>query len=166
MKSTDTDSWSSYRLRERYRELRGGYFAHDQLVARFQRYADQFIRSGAGARESAKWGSKDFVGEVNFLSSWIKTRLSYMDNKYLGGAYTSLSNPVLLLSCYPNPAVDIVYVTGIQPGTEVRLYNLQGVLLQQVTAGSEEVQLTVSGLSAGVYVVKAGEKMAKIIVND
>lgn len=165
MKSTDTDNWSTYRLRERYRELRGRYFVHEQLVARFQRYADQFIRSGAGARESAKWGSKDYAGEVDFLRSWIETRLSYMDSKYLGGPYTSLRTHQVSLTTYPNPAVDLVYVAGIQPGTSVELYTIQGVLLQRVTATSEEVQLSVSGLAAGVYLVKAGERSVKIVVS-
>ena len=165
MKSTDTDNWASYRLWQRYGELRGHHFAHDQLVARFQRYADQFIRSGAGARESAKWGSKDFVAEVNFLSNWIETRLSYMDTKYLGGPYTSLTTQQVSFTTYPNPAVDRLFVAGVQPGTDVLLYNLQGVLLQRVRATSDEVQLNVSGVGAGVYLVKAGVHSVKVIVN-
>jgi hypothetical protein len=165
MKSTDTDNWSTYRLRQRYGELRGLYFAHEQLVARFQRYADQFIRSGAAARESARWGAKDFVGEVNFLNSWIETRLSYMDNKYLGGPYSSLQTPQSSLRIYPTPAVDQLYVAGLQPGTEVQLYNLQGVLLQRVTSTSEVVQLNVSEFAPGVYLVKAGGRSEKVIIN-
>lgn len=165
MFATDTDNWSSYRLRERYRELRGHYFAHEQLVTRFQTYAQQFIRSGAGNRESSKWGYKDYVGEVNFLTTWIETRLAYLDNKYLGGPYTSLTTNEVSFTTYPNPAVDQLTVAGVQPGTEVFLYNLQGVVLQRVTATSEEVRLNVSGLSKGVYLVKAGGRSVKVIVN-
>lgn len=165
MQATDADNWKSSRLRDRYNELRGSYFAHENLVARFQRYAEQFIRSGAGARESARWGFKDFAGEVNFLSSWIETRLSYLDTKYLGGPYSSLAALHSPLRVYPNPASGMVNVSGLTPGADVQLFNLQGMLLQRVTAGSGEIQLDVSEVPAGVYLVKAGGRSEKLIVN-
>lgn len=58
----------------------------------------------------------------------------------------------------PNPAVDVatvLYDTGIQNATAVTVYNLKGaqVLQQQVSGTKGEVQLNVSHLAAGTYMV-------------
>jgi len=78
-------------LRSRYKELRGTYFSYSSLMGRFSRYLTQLKKSGAFSREQARWGHSwikiDSNFDLEFLSTWISARLSYLDNQYLGKPY-------------------------------------------------------------------------------
>ena len=63
----------------------------------------------------------------------------------------------------PNPALDYVYVQGIgqQPQT-VTIYSVAGVKLHEQTA-ADGSRIDLSRLPEGVYVMRCGDKVAKII---
>ena len=63
----------------------------------------------------------------------------------------------------PNPALDYVYVQGIgqQPQT-VTIYSVAGVKLHEQTA-SDGSRIDLSRLPEGIYVMRCGDKVAKII---
>ena len=67
------------------------------------------------------------------------------------------------VSIAPNPAMDYVYLKGIgqQPQT-VTLYSLAGVKLHEQVA-SDGSRIDLSRLPEGVYVMRCGDKVAKII---
>jgi hypothetical protein len=67
----------------------------------------------------------------------------------------------------PNPTTDYIQVTAVS-GSEIRLFNSMGILINETVTINGPVKLDVSGLPEGVYIVeiKNGEKLssAKVIV--
>ena len=63
----------------------------------------------------------------------------------------------------PNPATDFIYIQGIgQEPQIVNLYSVAGVKLYEQTA-SDGSRIDLSRLPEGVYVMRCGDKIAKII---
>jgi hypothetical protein len=162
LQSLDVDNWS-YRLRKRYEELRANHFSHSQLVERYETYFDLFKRSRAAQRESDRWRSLNFDSELSYISTWVETRLNFLDYKYLGGPYTSLASVSYELVTAPNPVTDRLLVIGLPAGIPIQLYNLQGVLLQQVAADHEVTAINMSAYPAGIYIVRSGEHTSRIM---
>jgi len=60
------------------------------------------------------------------------------------------------LSC--NPAAGVVCVSGVAPGTHVRLFSLPGRLAAEACASSEgDALLELSGLPPGIYLVSSDQ---------
>lgn len=80
----------------RYASLRETYFSYDSLTARFEQAYDRLTDSGAAMRETRKWSGDsdiggyqiDFGKELDYIKSWIKARLRFLDNKY---SYTDMA---------------------------------------------------------------------------
>ena len=70
-------------------------------------------------------------------------------------ALSAIDSPSILV--YPNPASHKVQISNANPNSEVALYNMDGLLLQQVTTNAEgEVTLPVATLPTGHYLVRIG----------
>ena len=70
-------------------------------------------------------------------------------------ALSAIDSPSILV--YPNPASHKVQISNANPNSEVALYNMDGLLLQQVTTNAEgEVTLSVATLPTGHYLVRIG----------
>lgn len=63
-------------------------------------------------------------------------------------------------SVYPNPVADIINISGDSPISSVQIYDYSGKLLLSEPANSKKLQLNVSSLPKGNYVVKvlSGQK--------
>lgn len=76
------------KLKARYQELRDSYFDPASLINRFTVYKEMFDKSGAAARETARWSnyygmpSLNFDEELNYLTKWINQRTEYLDQQY------------------------------------------------------------------------------------
>ena len=69
------------------------------------------------------------------------------------------------LHVYPNPATDYVQVEGAKAGASIALYSLEGIRLLAAEANEAgAVELDLTTLPAGNYVVKAGGKYLKLSV--
>ena len=69
------------------------------------------------------------------------------------------------LRIYPNPATDYVQVEGAKAGVAIALYSLEGIRLLAAEANEAgAVELDITTLPAGNYVVKAGGKHLKLSV--
>ena len=69
------------------------------------------------------------------------------------------------LRIYPNPATDYVQVEGAKAGASIALYSLEGIRLLAAEANEAgAVELDLTTLPAGNYVVKAGGKHLKLSV--
>ena len=69
------------------------------------------------------------------------------------------------LHVYPNPATDCVQVEGAKAGASIALYSLEGIRLLAAEANEAgAVELDLTTLPAGNYVVKAGGKHLKLSV--
>lgn len=167
LENLDYNGWKSSQLKDRYLELRRTSFNRDSLISRFQTYADQFTISGADAREISKWGGyglvKDISAEMTYLSNWITQRLEYLDVQYLGGIYTSTDEIKPILQFGPNPVIDILNISGLQPSQTVTIYSLQGELMQQLIADQSTISVDMTSFPAGIYILRVGDKSMKIV---
>ncbi|MBP8760731.1 MAG: T9SS type A sorting domain-containing protein, partial [Parabacteroides sp.] len=154
------------KLKDRYKELRGSFFSYSSLMERFRKYNDLFDKSGAASRERKRWNMEDNSTEINYLSTWITDRLSYLDNQYLGGQY--VGNAVIDVSASkikfaPNPVRDVLTVFNLTAGEKVQVISLQGDILIQTQSNGGNVVVNMSGLASGVYLIKAGQEVSKLI---
>jgi hypothetical protein len=162
MKSLNFDDWN-IKLKNRYLELRRTFFNHDLIMSRFQKYMDTFNKSGAAAREKTKWSISDINLELTFLSEWIKSRFTYLDNQYLGAPFTSVQDIALKMRVGSNPVKDILYISNITPGTTIQIFNIQGKMIENVLCNDSETTIQMTSYSPGIYLIKAGENNFRII---
>ncbi|MEN9699051.1 MAG: hypothetical protein RLZZ301_249 [Bacteroidota bacterium] len=72
-----------------------------------------------------------------------------------------LSTQITGISISPNPATDLIQVSGLEPGQEIYIYSLNGVCLLK----SKENTLNLNALSSGAYLLKAGNFSQRILKN-
>jgi hypothetical protein len=80
----------------------------------------------------------------------------YFDNIRLSSTPLSSEEPAFStneIRVFPNPANQIVNVAS-EAGSVVGLYSITGSLVEQKTAGHENVTFDVSGLSQGIYLIR------------
>jgi len=163
----ETNVWGfNDKLKTRYRELRGTWFDHDLIMERFQKYNALFQKSGAGNREMARWEFATMNSDLAFISNWLQARLAFLDNQYLGGPYIKdatqeLNSPQI--SVYPNPVQDVLTVSPIQSGDLVQIFSAQGMLISQARSTGEKLEVDLSSIVSGIYMVKVGGMVVKIL---
>jgi hypothetical protein len=163
LKRLNHDDYNN-RLKNRYRELRGSYFTHEKLMERFERYCALFVKSGAASRERNKWGAGDFAAEMQYLSSWIRSRLAYLDNQYLGGPYTSIGNKRPSgVTLNANPVRNILTLSNLTAGDRIQIISLQGTVIADRPATGTEASVNMTHYAPGVYLAKIGGEVMKII---
>ena len=62
---------------------------------------------------------------------------------------------------YPNPATDVIKITGVISTDVVEVYNTFGEKVKEMPAGDGTV--SIADLSSGIYIEKVNEATAKII---
>ncbi|GHT05377.1 hypothetical protein AGMMS49525_12650 [Bacteroidia bacterium] len=167
LKSLNYDDYR-IKLKSRYEELRGTYFSHENLMGRFERYHDQFVQSGADVRERNKWPVGNFNNEMQFLSTWIQARLVYLDNQYLGGPYVAPSTATENLATSgvtfaPNPVRDVLTISNSSAGDIIRIVSLQGTEMTRIQSTGHDVLVDMARYTPGIYLLKIGDSVAKII---
>jgi hypothetical protein len=67
------------------------------------------------------------------------------------------------LQVYPNPAIDVISISGLQAKDEIRIVDMRGntVVRQQNTASANAVTINVSALPKGTYVVEVNNGTSK-----
>ncbi len=133
----------------------------------------------------------DFIGEPYAMETWIEGigsdyGLLYCGSYYFcGGYYRALcfhqdgeliwQNPEYdacvitsveeindkVISVYPNPAMEIVTVDGVE-AAEVQVYNALGQLVKTVRDANE---ISVAGLAEGVYLLRTVDADGKVYTN-
>ena len=79
---------------------------------------------------------------------WIATGNGVSEfTKLSGGEEPGVAD----ISVFPNPAENVISVTGVQQGVLVVLYNLYGQAVLQKTANSGKLDFDISKLPAGIY---------------
>jgi hypothetical protein len=63
---------------------------------------------------------------------------------------------------YDSPSGNVV-IRSDKPLGRIEVYSVQGVLVRSVHTSSETVEIALSGLPAGMYIVKTVETVAKIL---
>ena len=167
LKSLNYDDYKN-KLIDRYKALRGSYFAYKSLIGRFEKYHDLFEKSGAAARERNRWGVGDFEWEMSFLSNWIAARLSYLDNQYLGGPYVPddsalVENQVDHHRFGPNPVQDMLILSNLDEGDPIQIVSIQGEVIIRMQSNGNEAKVNMSSCMPGIYLLKIGDKVSKIV---
>ena len=73
------------------------------------------------------------------------------------------NDAISLVSVYPNPVQDLLFVEGVAENVIIRVFNTRGALFQTVIAKEKVVQLNVSTLPQGMYLLQAGNQVVKFI---
>lgn len=154
----------------RWFELREGVLHTDSLM----QYIDDtaLLLSEAQVRNFNQWDilghyvwPNSFIGstyqqELDFMKTWLRQRLEWMDFNMLGECNTTSTTPSetekLTLTVFPNPAQDDLQILINQHQIqEVLLLDVSGKILRQRTFSQEITQtsLDTQGLSNGFYVL-------------
>lgn len=145
-------------VRVRYNELRKNYLNTDSLLARFSRYLTSFKRSGAEAREAARWNGDsdisghniDFSDEMEYLNDWVTRRMDYLDDTRFDIASLSTGISATKADSYRVGVYGSrIVITSGSPVT-VNIHSVNGSLVRTVSVNGTA---TVTGLPAGVYIV-------------
>ena len=67
------------------------------------------------------------------------------------------------LKAYPNPAQDALYISGLKEGENLRIFSIDGKLMETLTVTSPEMQIRVSNFKNGVYLIQSGLNIIKFI---
>ena len=98
-----------------------------------------------------------FSGELEFDSWGMEMR----DNTKAESVKAEVSEA---LTIEPNPATDVVTLHGVEAGAIVEVSTIDGAIVISQMAEGNDMKMNVTGLTKGMYVVKAGMKAAKMIV--
>lgn len=111
---------------------------------------------------------KNHYVEVRTMYADDKSSVSLMDI-FASGVNVSEINETSSFNVYPNPASDFVKVsTDNSQQTTVRIYNVLGMLVEEIEINSNETEINVSDYNPGVYFfniqTESGNVTKKIVV--
>ena len=136
---------------------------YDYVVAAPQAGEKIWIAGNGG---TGKGRADDFVFEAGKTYRFLMKMFGTNDGVELtvtGGGGTGVEEvktAPALLSVYPNPASDVLYITADKPAHSIRVYNVYG---QEVAQATDANSINVANLPAGVYIVNADGKIARVI---
>ena len=68
------------------------------------------------------------------------------------------------IAIFPNPTQDVLFINGLESNDKVRLFDLQGKLILTSVANTDgNLQVSVSQLPNGVYLLQVGVEIMKFI---
>ena len=66
------------------------------------------------------------------------------------------------LTIYPNPAKDVLRISGIAENQEVTIYSINGAVMMKLIA-SEGCEINISDLRTGLYLIGVGNEFSKFV---
>ena len=82
---------------------------------------------------------------------------------------TSIGNDFSVFALYPNPASDLVFLSGILPQTEISINTITGMLVDRFVSSDNKQTLNISKMLPGVYLItlshENGRHTTKLVVN-
>ena len=103
--------------------------------------------------------------DITFLNSVKSEFVAVMEHPFLTATVAQnlpaekIEKTINSVRIFPNPANRETRVTGVAPGSEVRIYGVDGALLQQTVAGTDgNLTLLLSALPEGQYLVTLYDK--------
>jgi hypothetical protein len=98
-------------------------------------------------------------GNQNFLANEEARTIKANAEQIIISAYGS--NEEIQLSAYPNPAMDVVHIDGLEGNYIVKIINMTGRVVKSVAGASPELTLPVNDLSSGMYLLRI-ESLGKV----
>lgn len=117
-------------------------------------------RLPVNAKDPINHASEHSVENFNniYMVYWLqdyKTKEVFQAGRSYGGVSISdIRHPETRVKVYPNPASDQMQVCSGTPFTSLRLVNLAGQTVYQESVETSEHSFSVSGLSAGLYILQ------------
>jgi len=105
-----------------------------------------------------------YAGELDSLKKWIVDRIDWLDANMPGLCTTTAINEISavyqLIKSYPNPTHDLLQldIANILLGEQFEVYDYTGKLICRREILSEKMTINTNDWSAGVYLIKAGNK--------
>ena len=136
---------------------------YDYVIAAPQKGKKIWIAGNGG---TGKGRADDFVFEAGKTYRFLMKRFGNYDGVELtvtnsgGTGVEEVKTAPTVLSVYPNPASDVLYITADKPAHSIRVYNVYG---QDVAQATDANSINVANLPAGVYIVNADGKIARVI---
>jgi len=76
---------------------------------------------------------------------------------------TEVQNITNTFSVYPNPSNGTFSITSTSELGNVSLYNSLGTMIYQNTTSAKQLNIELPSKEAGIYFVKVGNKMTKLV---
>lgn len=67
------------------------------------------------------------------------------------------------IQVFPNPTTESLFIRGVDGQQTVRIFNMQGRLMQSAVSADGEANLHVGGLQNGTYLLQIGAQVVKFI---
>ncbi|MCX6316866.1 MAG: T9SS type A sorting domain-containing protein [Bacteroidetes bacterium] len=98
---------------------------------------------------------------------YYRIRQTDQDGRYSYSSIITLSNQhIITLAVYPNPAHDLLTISGAIAGTQITLTDISGRVLQQMNVTQQVFTLDISRYSNGVYLLTTSDGMRQRIVKE
>lgn len=133
-------------------------------------YEGEIIEVEANAAPSGqvfdKWtGDIDSLGNVDdsittFTMPPCNSTLTATYETVINTSFHNLSSHSTKLNVYPNPAINIIHIQGVDLNSNYEIYNLLGMKLQSGTLGKT---IGISDLNPGVYYLFINNKASKFV---
>jgi hypothetical protein len=136
-------------------------------------HAQQEI-TASGADASGNGGSVSYsIGQVAYISTGINTLVSEGVQQAYRVPFIIIAGIKLVLSIYPNPTTDLLYLEAHNTdhaGLRYLLYDLNGKLLESKKAGINSTSISMGRFTTGTYILRVLQnneqiKSFKIIKN-
>ena len=76
-------------------------------------------------------------------------------------------NEELIYNIYPNPAKDYVKLSAVNAQHSVlRIYNVMGMMLEEIEINSDEIEINVSDYEDGIYFFNIDGEVIKIVIKN
>lgn len=89
----------------------------------------------------------DQIRRIDFKGSLSNTPTSVADN----------------IKVYPNPTQDLLVISGTEKECNIQVIDMQGKSVYNAKASGKSVEIPVTNLSNGTYLLKVGNKVVKFI---
>lgn len=93
--------------------------------------------------------SLDLIDKIEFIGDDQTTSI------------TDVSTPGIQV--FPNPTQGTLFIRGVEGQQTVRIFNMQGQVLQSALSTDGEANLPVGGLQSGTYLLQIGAQVVKFI---
>ena len=140
----------------RYSALRETYLNTNHIMELVQNQYDALLENGAYDREHEAW--PDYTVDENqltYMSNWLKDRFDYLDAEILAdcGTWDVEEEPESqAVQVFPNPAKDRINIRFAEScDATIRLYDMTGRLVKDITTQSQGVVIPTHDLSKGIY---------------
>ena len=157
-------------LIQRFEELTRSYFSYDSMKAVLDEYGQ--IVEGEIDAQSQRFGFPIDRGWWDYdmwrADLFLHDRETYFRNEI--SDYLFIKQPDGITAfCYPNPASDVIHVrqdAGTSGVTEIAIYDVLGrKVFAYAVDDTRNDEITIQpNLKAGIYVLKAGGRTQKIVI--